>query len=258
MTVVPPGSFIQGSAAEGAEQPPHLVSIVAPIALAPREVTIGEFEEFATDVGLQARGCNVYDGEWRWRAGVRWDTVDDNQTALHPVTCVSGMTPLRMPRGYRRKPGTPIDCPARRNGNTRQARASPLRHRSGSMWPQRVDTPTSQIERPPENIRGGKCSPATIATYRAPPVASFAANAFHLHDMIGNVFEWVQDCWQPSYVDAPTDGAARENADCTQREMRGGSWFTSPAYLRASYRNRFEHSLSQQLGGLSRGARVRQ
>ena len=89
MTVVPPGRFIQGSAAESAEQPPHPVTLVAAIAFAPREVTIGEFKEFAADVGLQEQGCNVYDGEWRWRADVRWDTLDGNQTALHPVTCVS-------------------------------------------------------------------------------------------------------------------------------------------------------------------------
>ncbi|MET0532936.1 MAG: protein kinase, partial [Steroidobacter sp.] len=88
MSVVPSGTFIQGSAAESAEQPPHPVNISAPIAFAPREITIGEFKEFAADVGLQTPGCNVYDGEWRWRDDVHWDTVDE-QTALHPVTCVS-------------------------------------------------------------------------------------------------------------------------------------------------------------------------
>ena len=72
------------------------------------------------------------------------------------------------------------------------------------------------------------------------PVASFAPNAYGLHDMHGNVFEWVQDCWNATYDGAPTDGAARADGDCASREMRGGSWFTSPDYLRASYRNHFE------------------
>jgi formylglycine-generating enzyme required for sulfatase activity len=71
------------------------------------------------------------------------------------------------------------------------------------------------------------------------PVGSFAANPFALHDMLGNVFEWVEDCWHDDYVGAPSDGSARTGGNCSQRELRGGSWFTAPAFVRASYRNRF-------------------
>jgi formylglycine-generating enzyme required for sulfatase activity len=72
------------------------------------------------------------------------------------------------------------------------------------------------------------------------PVGSFTANAFGLSDMLGNVFEWVQDCWHDNYQSAPTDGSAWVQGECRQREMRGGSWFTTPAYVRSAYRNRFE------------------
>ena len=68
----------------------------------------------------------------------------------------------------------------------------------------------------------------------AEPVGSFAPNAFGLHDMIGNMFEWVEDCWSDSYQGAPTDGSARRDGDCGAREMRGGSWFTVAGVRAAS------------------------
>ena len=66
------------------------------------------------------------------------------------------------------------------------------------------------------------------------PVGSFKANAFGLHDMHGNVFEWVQDCVNNNYNGAPTDGSARTDGTCTSRVLRGGSWGASPQYLRSA------------------------
>jgi formylglycine-generating enzyme required for sulfatase activity len=71
-------------------------------------------------------------------------------------------------------------------------------------------------------------------------VGSFQANAFGLHDMIGNVFEWVTDCWNDNAEKAPLDGSAWEDGDCGRRVLRGGSWFTPPGYVRAAFRNRFD------------------
>ncbi|MDX8394027.1 MAG: SUMF1/EgtB/PvdO family nonheme iron enzyme, partial [Mariprofundales bacterium] len=55
-------------------------------------------------------------------------------------------------------------------------------------------------------------------------VGSFSANAFGLHDMHGNVWEWVSDCWNGSYANAPSDGTAWLSGNCKQRVLRGGSW----------------------------------
>ncbi|MDE0371738.1 MAG: SUMF1/EgtB/PvdO family nonheme iron enzyme, partial [Rhodospirillales bacterium] len=56
------------------------------------------------------------------------------------------------------------------------------------------------------------------------PVGSFAPNAFGLHDLHGNVGEWVEDCWHHSYRGAPSDGTAWTAGDCGKRVLRGGSW----------------------------------
>jgi formylglycine-generating enzyme required for sulfatase activity len=67
------------------------------------------------------------------------------------------------------------------------------------------------------------------------PVGSFAANAFLLHDMAGNVFQWVQDCYHDDYNGAPADGSPWTTDDCSH-VIRGGSWFYDPPNLRSAYR----------------------
>ena len=71
---------------------------------------------------------------------------------------------------------------------------------------------------------------------RTAPVGSFSANAWGLHDMHGNVGEWVQDCWNDSYVGAPTDGSAWISSDCAWRVVRGGSWINYPRDQRSARR----------------------
>ena len=70
-------------------------------------------------------------------------------------------------------------------------------------------------------------------------VAGKQANAWGLHDMSGNVWEWTEDCWNGNYSSAPTDGSAWTAGDCSQRVVRGGSWFSYPLNLRSAYRGRF-------------------
>jgi formylglycine-generating enzyme required for sulfatase activity len=70
-------------------------------------------------------------------------------------------------------------------------------------------------------------------------VGSFEANEFNLHDMHGNVWEWVVDCYNDNYANVPFDGeAASERAGCS-RVVRGGSWYYGPRNLRAASRLKF-------------------
>ena len=70
------------------------------------------------------------------------------------------------------------------------------------------------------------------------PVGSFKPNAFGLYDMVGNAYEWVEDCMHNNYNGAPTDGSAWiEGGDCKRRVVRGGSWNDDPRALRAAVRD---------------------
>lgn len=68
------------------------------------------------------------------------------------------------------------------------------------------------------------------------PVRSFPAEAFGTFDLIGNVSEWVQDCWHDSYRRAPGDGSAWVNPGCGERVVRGASWASTLDRARSAYR----------------------
>ena len=79
-------------------------------------------------------------------------------------------------------------------------------------------------------------------------VGSYLPNRYGLHDMLGNAWEWVQDCWHPTHEGRPLDARqAWEPADpksCSSRVARGGSWRSGPLALRTTVRHYFppDHS----------------
>ena len=240
MRILPIGTFMQGAANEPSEQPVHRVTIAAPIAFASHEITIGEFREFAEQTQLPPGACNVYDGEWKLHEDVRWDNVGDAYTPTHPVSCISWEDATNYTHWLSAKTGQTYRLP------------------SAAEWEYAASPDAAPGDATPD--KANMCEFANVADQaaaqrfpgwdifgcndrftEAAPVGSFIPNAFGLNDMLGNVFEWVQDCWSENYEGAPGNGTARISGDCSQRETRGGSWFTSPDYLRAGYRNRFDH-----------------
>jgi len=75
------------------------------------------------------------------------------------------------------------------------------------------------------------------ATHR---VGEKTANAFGLYDVLGNVWEWVEDCWHSDYTGAPSTGEVWSGGDCRYRMLRGGSWGNDTRYLRVSDRDKYE------------------
>lgn len=76
------------------------------------------------------------------------------------------------------------------------------------------------------------------------PVGQFRPNAFGLHDMHGNVDEWVQDCYKSGYAGDPSDGGPAPGRKTCRRIIRGGSWNTYPSGIRSASRN----GMSQDVG----------
>jgi formylglycine-generating enzyme required for sulfatase activity len=244
LTVVPAGRFKQGSNhADGNsatfEKPPHWVLIGRPFAISTSAVTVDEFRPFITATGRDMRGCDTYDDRWRIRPDANWENPGFVQTGSHPVTCVSWEDAKAYAGWLSRTTGHAYRLP------------------SAAEW-EYAARAGGEAVRPWNPDGSGACASANVADQRAAhrypgwtvfpcddgyvytaPVGSFKANPFGLNDMLGNVFQWTDDCWHADYTGVPTDGSSRTYGDCSERELRGGSWFTTPEFVRASYRNHF-------------------
>jgi len=243
MKVVPAGEFVQGSAPDDPltqpfELPQHSVAIAYSLAVGVFEVTVAQFEQFVADTKMEAQACSVYDGEWHQNPDVSWKNAVEGQTPSHPVSCVSWQDAKRYAAWLSARTHHIYRLPsaseweyAARGGST-----------ASRPWtdPSDACTYANLADRTAEQrFPGWAVTPCADKFVQSAPVGTFAPNALGLYDMLGNVFEWTEDCWADTYVGAPTDGSARTDADCTQRELRGGSWFTQPDFVRVSYRDRF-------------------
>ncbi len=212
MVVVPAGNFMMGSPSheEGRgsdEGPVRRVTITELFSVGVREVTFAEWDACAS-----AGGCGGHrpDDEG-WGRGNR------------PVVNVS----WKDAQAY-------VDWLSRKTG-------AEYRLLSEAEWEYaaRAGTTTryfwgDDVGRNRANCSGGSCGDSWKFTA---PVGSFAANGWGLHDMHGNVWEWVDDCWNGSYAGAPSDGSAWESGNCDRRDLRGGSWSNEPRILRSANRD---------------------
>jgi formylglycine-generating enzyme required for sulfatase activity len=244
MTVLPTGRFQQGSAraesgAAPFEKPLHWVSIGRPLAMSTNAVTVDEFQQFIAATGRDMQGCDTYDGEWKHRPVNSWRNPGFVQSGTHPVTCVSwndaeayaGWLSTKTGHRYRLPSASEWEYAARTGGEAVQPWNS---DGSGACANANVADASAVHRYPGWSVFG--CDDGYVYTA---PVGSFKTNSFGLNDMLGNVFQWTQDCWHEDYTGAPIDGSARIDGDCTEHELRGGSWFSTPAYVRVNYRNHF-------------------
>jgi formylglycine-generating enzyme required for sulfatase activity/predicted Ser/Thr protein kinase len=241
MVALPPGSFRQGTEGPDTlpfEQPVRAVSIAYPLAAGLHEVTVGEFAAFAKEQPRTTEGCMSYDGEWSLKPSVSWRNAIPGQTASHPVSCVSfqdatdyaAWLSARSGHAYRLPTASEWEYLARAG-----AAALPWSDAQQACSHANAADAAAAAQYP-----GWTAWPCNDSYVQSAPVGSFTPNGFGLSDTLGNVFEWVQDCWTDNYAGAATDGSAAAGGDCTQHEARGGSWFTQPDFVRPAYRNRFE------------------
>ena len=90
----------------------------------------------------------------------------------------------------------------------------------------------------PDTPRGRNLTSSDGFGVGTAPVGSFLPNAFGVYDTIGNVWEWLEDCWNESYLGAPVNGAGWSTGDCSNRGTRGESWLNDPRFLRSAHQNR--------------------
>lgn len=249
MRVLPTGTFEQGAGPEDGqatafERPRHAVTIALPLAMSVNEITVGEYREFADATHRKAGGCEVYAHDrWQVMPSANWNNPGFTQSPMHPVTCVSfadanayaQWLSARSGHDYRLPSASEWEFAARGGTNL----AAPW-GRDAAMACTFANVADQNASLLYPGWRTFDCSDGYVTTA---PVGSFKGNAYGLNDMLGNVFEWVRDCWTDGYSRAKTIGAAAAQGNCQVREARGGSWFTQPEYVRASYRNRFDAGL---------------
>ena len=213
MVVIPGGSFLMGSPADekgrDADEGPQRRVQVASFAIGKTEVTFDQW-----DLCVNDKGCR-HQPEPLWGRGsmpvmrVSWADAQEYAAWLSTRTGQTYRLPSEAEWEYAARARTKTAYPWGSEVGSNQANCAGC----GSRW-------------------DGK---------QTAPVTSFAANRFGLHEMSGNVSEWVEDCYHDSYAGAPEKAwPAWAAAGCDRRVLRGGSWDNGPDLLRSAGRDRNE------------------
>jgi formylglycine-generating enzyme required for sulfatase activity len=213
MVVIPAGEFTMGSppSEQGAEAQ-HRVTIAAPFAVSKFEITFDEWGACVKD-----GGCGGYrPDDQKWGRGKR------------PVIDMSWENAKTYVNWLGRKTGKPYRLLSEAEWE--------YAARAGTTTPFSTGDTLSPSAANYDGSDDGS-GPSDVNRQKTMPVGSFPANRFGLHDMHGNVSEWVEDCWHDDYTAmTPTDGSAWLEGDCNGRVLRGGSWGDSQVELRSAAR----------------------
>ncbi|HVR89678.1 MAG TPA: formylglycine-generating enzyme family protein [Novosphingobium sp.] len=250
MVVMPAGSFMMGSpdAEVGRfknEGPEHRVAIQRPFAIGAYDITLGEYRRFVRATRRAAPdSCRVYDVSFADNDLVRvrgknWARPNFRQADNHPVVCVTwddAQAYIDWLNGQVRRPSDawvgvgPYRLPTEAEWE--------YAARAGTSTPYYWGTEIrrSEVNYGPDEPRFAPVAKAEDRWEYTSPVGAFPPNPFGLYDMVGNVWQFTQDCWHDSYAGAPGDGAARTDGKCDERVVRGGSWFKPPSGERSAKR----------------------
>lgn len=264
MVLVPSGRFVMGSSEregermneEGGrrgslsfllerERPQRTVEI-ATFAAGRYEVTVAEYAAFARATGFPAgQNCiSDQDGDlrWEWSGAGNWRQPGFSQTDRDPVVCVSwedvqhyiAWLNTRTQGGYRLLTEAEWEYVARAGSQMPYTWGESA---SDACRYANVGDETALARYHSWRTNGDflfSCNDEVLFTS---PVGRYVPNAMGLFDVIGNVSEWVQDCYEEHLRHVPSNGLAYVGGRCRERTVRGGSWnYTTPQMLRAAFR----------------------
>ena len=220
MVVLPAGEFMMGSpeserGRDKNEGPQRKVAVPS-FAMGKHEVTFAQW-----DACVAESGCTHKAGDEGWGRGQR-PVIN---VSWHDATAFVAWLTRKTGKTYRLPTEAEWEYAAR---GVTKAEAPHLPFATGA-------TINYQQANYDANFRYGGGAPG-IFRQKTVVVGTFRKNAFGLHDVHGNVWEWVQDCYRDSYEGAPTDGSAVVAPDCGLRVLRGGAWNYHPQLLRSAYR----------------------
>jgi formylglycine-generating enzyme required for sulfatase activity len=224
MVVVPAGSFMMGSPEKelgryGDEGPQRRVTIATPFAIGKFEITFDEW-----DACVAHSGCKQEPDDSSWGRGKR------------PVINVSWNEAKEYVAWVAKLTGKPYRLLSEAEWEYAARAGNPGRFSFGD-----------------DEAKLGEYAWYVSNSKTTQPVGTKKANAFGLHDMHGNVWEWVEDCYKDSYKGVPTNGSAWLTGDCDRRVVRGGSWVSSPQYLRSAFRFRLTAVVRNSIVGFRVG-----
>jgi formylglycine-generating enzyme required for sulfatase activity len=230
MVVVPAGRFMMGSDFEESghpdEKPKHEVNIPRNFALSKTEITFDQW-----DACVAATRCNAAADDGAGRAGlpvfnVDWDDANAFAAWLCDITGKKYRLPTESEWEYAARAGTTTPWfwgPAEDSaGSTKACRFANTHDETG------------KDAHPMYVWSNHKC---TDGFGEVAPAGGFEPNPFGLHDILGNLREWVRDCHHGGYEKAPSDGSAWDEAKCEKRIVRGGAWIDGASTSRAAYRH---------------------
>ncbi len=253
LVVIPHGTFRMGAPDEEedatpAEQPQHEVRLERGFAMARNEITVGEFGQFVAATGYTPRATQrahsiAYDarsGNFVRGSGIDWRSTYEGQPASSdmPVIHVTARDAEAYAEWLSTETGAHYRLPSEAEFEYALRAGSQTRYPWGNGPPPAgSENLTGGLDRSPQ----GRTWSNAFVGYRdgwwgPAPAGIMAANAYGLHDMAGNVSEWVADCWHQGYRRAPATGVAWVNPGCRNRMYRGGSWSSAPTQVRSAWR----------------------
>jgi formylglycine-generating enzyme required for sulfatase activity len=239
MVTVPAGRFLMGSPAGepgrfDAEGPQHAVTVRA-FALGKYDVTNEEFLTFLRETGYQPAPCDPV-------LGVTWRSPGRG-LAYSPVAAEPPRWPAFCLNWFDAEAYIAwLNARVRRAGAATASGDGPYRLPSEAEWEYAARAATATARWWGDAVGTGNANCNGCGSHwdghEMAPVGSFRPNGFGLYDMLGNVWQWLADCWNESYVGAPGDGSAWQAGDCSKRVLRGGSWSNLPEFIRSAARSR--------------------